>query len=70
MGHEHGEAGEVSAGAGGVGAIGGQQTTVLRGPESCHGALGVAPEGTVGIKVLFGMLGKQKQKGVDLTPMQ
>lgn len=44
MGHEHCKAGEVCAGAAGVCAIGGQQTTVLCRPESRHGALGIAPE--------------------------
>lgn len=43
-------------------AIGGQQTTVLRRPESRHGALGVAPERTVGIEVLFRMLGARKEE--------
>lgn len=62
VGHEHGEAGEVCAGAGGVCAIGGQQATVLRGPESRHGALGVAPERTVGIEVLFRML-RERERG-------
>lgn len=56
MGHEHGEAGEVCAGAAGVCAIGGQQTTVLCRPESRHGALGIAPEWAVGIEVCFRML--------------
>lgn len=56
MGHEHGKAGEVCAGAAGVCAIGGQQTTVLRRPESRHGALGIAPERAVGIEVRFRML--------------
>lgn len=56
MGHKHREAGEVCAGAAGVCAIGGQQTTVLRRPESHHGALGIAPERAVGIEVLFRML--------------
>ena len=60
MGHEHREAGEVCAGAAGVCAIGGQQTTVLCRPESRHGALGVAPEWTVGIEVLFRMLGARE----------
>lgn len=57
MGHENSKAGEVCAGAAGVCAIGSQQTTVLCRPESRHGALGVAPERTVGIEVLFRMLG-------------
>lgn len=63
VGHEHGEAGEVCAGAAGVCAVGGQQTTVLRGPESRHGALGVAPERTVGIEVLFRVLGPREEEG-------
>lgn len=62
MGHEHCKAGEVCAGAAGVCAIGGQQTTVLGRPESRHGALGVAPERTVGIEVLFRMLGAREEE--------
>lgn len=44
--------------------VGGQQATVLRGPESHHGALGIAPKGAVGIEVLWGMLdsGKVEKK--------
>lgn len=56
MGHEHRKAGEVCAGAAGVCTIGGQQTTVLCGPESHHGAFGITPEGTVGIEIFFRML--------------
>jgi len=57
VGHEHRKAGEVCAGAAGVCAVGGQQTTVLGRPDSHHGTLGVAPERTVGIEVLLRMLG-------------
>lgn len=53
VGHEHRKAGEVRAGAGGVCAVGSQQTTVLRRPDSRHGVFGVAPERTVGIEVLL-----------------
>lgn len=61
MGHEHCKAGEVCAGAAGVCAIRCQQTTVLRRPESRHGAFGVAPERTVGIEVLLRMLGAKEE---------
>lgn len=54
--HEHGEAGQVRARAAGVRAVGGQEATVLRRPESRHGALGVAPERAVGIEVLLRVL--------------
>lgn len=62
MGHQHSEAGEVRAGAAGVCAIGGQETTVLRRPESHHGALGIAPERAVGIEVLFRMLESEEME--------
>lgn len=44
VGHEHRKTGQVCAGTAGVCVIGGQETTVLRGPESHHGTLGIAPE--------------------------
>ena len=45
--HEHGEVGEVAAGAGGVRVVGVQQPAALRGPLACHGALRVIPEGAI-----------------------
>ena len=63
VGHEHGEVGEVGAGACGVRAVGGQQAAVLRGPHPRHGALRVAPEGAVGVEVLLRMLGSRKGGG-------
>lgn len=54
--HEHGEVGEVRAGAGGVRPIGAQQTAVLRGPVARHGFLGVAPERAIGVEVLLRVL--------------
>lgn len=47
VGHEHGEVGEVAAGAGGVCAVGLQQPAALRRPLPRHGALRVVPERTV-----------------------
>lgn len=44
MRHEHGEVGEVCAGASGVRPVGAQQATVQCGPVARHGFLGVAPE--------------------------
>lgn len=65
MSHEHCKAGEVGAGAAGVCAIGGEQSAVLRGPESRHGALGVAPKRAVGIEILFWVLQEEKDRERD-----
>lgn len=53
MSHEDGEVGQVTAGASGVALVGLQQLTALGGPVSHHAALGVIPEGTVGIVVML-----------------
>lgn len=69
MRHEHGEVGEVRAGAGGVRPVGAQQATVLRGPVARHGFLRVAPERAVGVEVLLGVLRKQNEtRAVRQTP--
>lgn len=59
MGHEDCKIGEVGAGACGVRPVGAQQAAVLRGPVTGHGSLGVAPERTVGVEVLLGLLLKE-----------
>lgn len=71
MRHEHGEVGEVRAGAGGVRPVGAQQATVLHGPVARHGFLRVAPERAVGVEVLLGVLRKKNKTGaVRQTPAE
>ena len=55
--HEHGEVGEVAAGAGGVRAVGVQQPAALGRPLPRHGALRVVPEGAVGSVVILYLRG-------------
>lgn len=45
--HEHGEVGQVAAGAGGVRVVGVQQPAAQRRPLARHGALRVVPEGAI-----------------------
>lgn len=61
VGHEHSKVGQVCAGAGGVRAVGSQETAVLRGPEARHAALGVAPERAVWVEVLLRLLWEKSQ---------
>lgn len=61
VGHEDCKIGEVGAGACGVRPVGAQQAAVLRGPVTGHGSLGVAPERTVGVEVLLGLLLKEEK---------
>lgn len=44
MSHEDGKIGQMGAGARGVSPVGAQQATVLCGPVTGHGSLGVTPE--------------------------
>lgn len=53
MSHEDGEIGQVTAGASGVALVGSEQFAALRGPVARHAALGVIPEGAVGIVVVY-----------------
>lgn len=62
MSHEHSKVGQVCAGAGGVCSVSSEQPTVLRGPEAHHTALWVAPEWTVGVEILLGLLKKEEQQ--------
>jgi len=61
VGHEHGEVGEVAAGAGGVCVVGVQQLAALRRPLARHGALRVVPEGAVGSVVVIHLAETEKQ---------
>lgn len=63
MGHEDGEVGQVTAGASGVAFVGFQQLTALSGPVSHHAALGVIPEGTVGIVVMLLLQNTNAERG-------
>ena len=60
--HEHGEVGEVAAGAGGVCVVGVQQPAALRRPLACHGALGVVPEGAVWSVIILQLCEKKKKR--------
>ena len=60
--HEHGEVGEVAAGAGGVCVVGVEQPAALRRPLPCHGALGVVPEGAIW-SVMILQLSEDKSRG-------
>lgn len=63
MSHEHGEVGEVAAGAGGVCAVSVQQPAALRRPVASHGALGVVPEGAIWrVKILQLRKGTNKER--------
>ena len=53
VGHEDGEVGQVTAGAGGVALVGVQQFTALSGPVTHHASLRVVPERAVGIVVVL-----------------
>lgn len=61
MGHENSKVGQVRAGAGGVRAVGSEETAVLRRPEARHAALGVAPERAVWVEVLLRLLWARSQ---------
>lgn len=61
VGHEHSKVGQVCAGAGGVRAVGGEETAVLRRPEARHAASGVAPERAVWVEVLLRLLWARSQ---------
>lgn len=60
--HEHGEVGEVAAGAGGVRAVRVQQPAAQRRPLACHGALRVVPEGAIWSVIILHLQGKKKIK--------
>ena len=63
--HEHGEVGEVAAGAGGVRAVGVQQPAALRRPLARHGALRVVPEGAVWSVVILHLRERKKNRRDD-----
>ncbi len=53
MVHEHGEVGQMRAGAGGVRVVAVQTSAAMRRPLTRHRALRVIPERTVGIEVIL-----------------
>lgn len=60
--HEHGEVGEVAAGARGVCVVGIQQPAALRRPLACHGALRVVPEGAIWSVIILQLRKKKKKR--------
>lgn len=60
--HEHGEVGEVAAGAGGVCVVRVQQPASQRRPLACHGAFRVVPEGAIWSVIILHLREKNKTK--------
>lgn len=63
--HEHGEVGEVAAGAGSVCAVRTQQPAAQWWPLACHRALRIVPEGAIWSVVILQLSTKQKQMTID-----
>lgn len=63
--HQHGEVGEVAAGAGGVRAVCVQQPAAQRGPLARHGALRIVPKGAIWSMIIIQLwrgIGKFKKR--------
>lgn len=63
--HEHGEVGEVAAGAGGVCAVGVQQPAALRRPVAGHRTLRIVPKGAIWGVIIFQLRNRKNKARAD-----